>query len=78
MEILGGSRHGGLTGMMQHFQEAPAAARLSDETCEVELSALRQLPAQCAHERGQVIEEVGEPEAQDLSLIHISEPTRPY
>jgi len=65
MELGGGSRLRDLAGSVKELQVPPRAACLGDEPCEVKFSTWRELRAQRAHDHGQVVEQVGEPEAQD-------------
>ena len=60
--------------VLRHLSEGPRRAREIVDRCGVTKQAVSQ---QIAHlERNGYV--AVEPDAQDLSLIHISEPTRPY
>ncbi len=65
MELLRCPRLGDLTSPVQELQVAPAAPGLGHQTRDVQLAARRREPAHGGHEPGQVVKEVGEPEAQD-------------
>lgn len=64
MEPLGGSWLGDLTGAVEEFKVAPPTARLGNEAGEMELPARHQWSPQRCDESGQIIEEVGEANAQ--------------